>query len=162
MHDLASGDAPGVRDFLRAVRVRFLAAWAWAAWSAAVVAVVVANVAFYLDAGGSLQVVAGAVGVVGILLAVSVLYVWPFVFLQSDGGLGRAIRNSILTSLAAPFFSLTIALLLAVVVVASFVLVLPLGLFTPGFVCLVASHAVSNRLRAFGKLPALPVLEDAE
>ena len=59
-----------------------------------------------------------AVAVLGILFGVSVLYVWPFVFLQPDGGLLRAIRNSLLGVLAAPLYSIVLAGLLALIVAA--------------------------------------------
>lgn len=159
MHELASGREPGVRDFLVNVRRRFIGGWAWALLGAAVSTIVGVNVAFYLSAGDALGWVAAIVVVIGSLLAVSLLYVWPFVFLQAEGGLGRAIRNALLTTVAAPLFSLTLFAIVAVALVASAVLVVPLIALAPALVCLIASRAVTDRLRAFGKLPAEPVLE---
>ena len=161
MHTLAEGRTPDLTDMLRSIRRRFLASWAWGAWSLAGFALFVAQVWFYLGASDATAFVSAAFIVLGALFAVSVLYVWPFVFLDDDGQLVRAVRNAVLSVLAAPLFALSLAFLLVLVIAASAVLVLPLAAFTPAFVCLVASHAVTDRLRAFGKLPPRPVV-DAE
>jgi hypothetical protein len=92
---------------------------------------------------------------------VSVLYVWPFVFLQSEGGLARAIRNAVLAVLAAPLFALSLSILLVLVVVIGVVLILPIAVFLSSLVGLISSHAVTDRLRAFGKLPPRASVEDA-
>jgi hypothetical protein len=93
---------------------------------------------------------------------VSVLYVWPLLLLQPDGGLLRAIRNSILVTLAAPMFAIVVGILLALIVAAGAVLILPLVLVVPGLICLVASHAVTDRLRAWGKIPPRPSAEEGD
>jgi uncharacterized membrane protein YesL len=156
MHELASGRSPGIRDFVGAVRRRFVGGWAWALWGAAGLTIVGLNVRFDPDLTDPRAWLSAAIAVIGILFGVSLLYVWPFVFLQPEGGLRRAIRNSLLTTLAAPLFAIVLALLLAVVVAVGAVLILPLALVIPGLICLVASHAVSDRLRAWSKLPPRP------
>ena len=98
----------------------------------------------------------------GILFGVSVLYVWPRFLLQPDGGLLRAIRNSILATLAAPLFAVVLAILLALIVAIGAVLILPIVLVLPGLICLVASHAVTDRLRAWGKIPPRPLTEEGD
>lgn len=153
MHQLASGSTPGIGDFLASVRRRFLGAWLWAIWAAAGLVLIGLNLPRDLDPSSPAAWLSAVVTVLGVLFVVSVLYVWPFVFLQPGGGLARAIGNSLLAVLAAPLFAVTIAMLLAIVVAAGAVLILPLAVVLPGFVGLVASHAVTDRLRAFGKLP---------
>jgi len=152
MHELASGSTPGFGDFLRSVRRRFVGAWLWAVWAVAGLTLVGLNVRFDLDPSSPAAWLSAAVAVLGVLFVISLLYVWPFVFLQAGGGLVRAIRNSVLTVLAAPLFAVTLAVLLVLVVAAGAVLIVPLAVAVPGFVALVASHAVTDRLRAFGKL----------
>jgi uncharacterized membrane protein YesL len=159
MHDLASGRTPGIRDYVGAVRRRFVEAWAWALWGAAGLTIVGANVRLYPDPTDPRAWLSAAVAVLGLLFGVSLLYVWPFMLLQPDGGLLRAIRNSIFATLGAPLFAIVIALLLALIVAAGAVLILPLVLVVPGLICLVASHAVTDRLRAWGKLPPRPSVE---
>jgi len=159
MHELAAGRTPGLGDLLRSMRRRFVASWAWAAWGLAGLTLFGVNVWFYLGGSDALALAAAAFAVLGALFAVSALFVWPFVFLDEDGRFLRAIRNAVLAVLAAPLFAVTLALLLAGVIALSAVLVVPLAVFTPAFVCLVASHAVADRLRAFGKLPPRPAVE---
>jgi hypothetical protein len=84
------------------------------------------------------------------------------VFLQPDGGLLRAIRNSLFGVLAAPLYAIVLAALLALIVAAGAVLILPLALVVPGLICLVASHAVTDRLRAWRKIPPRPSEEALE
>ena len=159
MHELASGRSPGIRDFLGAVRRRFLAGWAWALWAAAGLTLAAWNVRLYPDPTDLRAWVSAVVAVIGILFAVSVLYCWPFVFLDEDGGLRRAIRNSILAVLAGPLFAIVLALLLVLVVAVGAVLIAPLALVVPGLIGLVASHAVTDRLRAWSKLPPRAAVE---
>jgi uncharacterized membrane protein YesL len=162
MDELASGRIPGPRDFLGAVRRRFLGAWLWALWAIAGMTVVTVNVRYWGDAGGALVWVAATFVVLGLLFGVSLLYVWPFVFRQQDGGLLRAIRNSILTVLAAPLFAISIAVIVVLVVALSAVVILPLAVFTSGLLGLIATRAVTERLRAFGKLPPRPAVDELE
>jgi hypothetical protein len=162
MDELADGRIPGLREYFGFVRRRFLTAWLWALWAIAGLSIAWVNVGFWNDAGGSLAWLSAVSLVLGVLFAVSLLYVWPFVFRQTEGGLGRAIRNSILTVLAAPIFAVSLALVLIVVVAASAVLILPLAVFTTALIALVGAHAVTNRLRAFGKLPERASVEEPE
>jgi hypothetical protein len=78
------------------------------------------------------------------------------VFEQAEMSLRWALRNALLTVFAAPVFSLTLAVLGAITLLLSVLLVAPLVLATTAFLCLVANHAVIDRLRAFRKLPAPP------
>ena len=162
MHELASGRSPGIRDYVGSVRRRLVDGWAWALWGAAGLTIVGANVRLYPDPTDPRAWLSAALAVLGILFGVSVLYVWPFLLLQPNGGLPRAIRNSVLAVLAAPLFAVVLAILLAVLVAAGAVLILPLVLVLPGLVCLVASHAVTDRLRAWRKLPARPSKDEEE
>jgi hypothetical protein len=44
----------------------------------------------------------------------------------------------------------------------SAVLIVPLALVVPGLIGLVASHAVTDRLRAFGRLPRRPAADQLD
>lgn len=162
MDELASGRTPDVRDFLGSVRRRFIGAWVWALWAVAGLTIVSVNVRYWNDSGGSLVWISTAFAVLGVLFWMSLLYVWPFVFRQTEGGLRRAIRNSILAVLAAPVFAISLAILLVLVAAVSAILILPLAVFLSALVGLIATHAVTDRLRAFGKLPPRPSLDDPE
>lgn len=160
MHELASGRSQGIREYVGSVRRRFVASWLWACWAVGGMAIVLVNFRFYDTTTGSLFWLSAAFAVVGALFAVSVLYVWPFVFRQSSGGILRALRNSVLAVLAAPLYALTLAVVLLLVVGVSAILILPLAVFTPALFCIVASHAVTDRLRAFGKLSLEPAADE--
>jgi hypothetical protein len=162
MNGLAEGRTPDLGDYLRAVRRRFIGAWVWAIWAVAGLTIAWVNVRYWNDSGGSLVWLSAAFLVLGVLFSVSLLYVWPFMFRQSEGGIARAIRNSILAVLAAPVFAIALAGLLLVVVSISAILILPLAVFLTALVGLIASHAVTDRLRTFGKLPQRPSVEDTE
>jgi uncharacterized membrane protein YesL len=159
MSELAAGRTPGIRDYVGAVRRRLVDGWAWALWGAAGMTVLGVNVRFYPEPADPRAWLSAAVAVLGVLFGVSVLYVWPLLLVQPDGGLLRAIRNSIFVTLGAPLFAIVIALLLALCLAVAAVLILPLVLVVPGLICLVASHAVTDRLRAWGKLPPRPSVE---
>jgi len=161
MDELASGRIPGLREFFAIARRRFLGAWLWALWAIAGLTIASVNVRYWNDTGGSLAWLSAASAVLGVFFAVSLLYVWPFVFRQSEGGLTRAIRNSILAVLAAPVFAISLAVMLVLATAISAILILPLGVFLTALVGLIASHAVTDRLRAFGKLPPRASVEDA-
>lgn len=161
MDELASGRIPGIREFFGTVRRRFVGAWVWACWAIAGLTIISVNVRYWSDTGGSLAWLSAAFVVLGVLFTISLLYVWPFVFRQSEGGLARAIRNSILAVLAAPVFALSLAILLVPVAAIGAVLILPIAVFLSSLVGLIASHAVTDRLRAFGKLPPRASVEDA-
>lgn len=162
MDELASGRSPGLREFLSAVRRRFLGAWLWAVWAIAGMTVIAVNIRYWSASGGALVWVAATFVVLGLLFGTSLLYVWPFVFRQQEGGLVRAISNSILTVLAAPLFGICLAILVLLMVAISAVLILPIAVFSMGLVGLVATRAVTDRLRAFGKVPPQPAVEELE
>ena len=162
MGDLAVGRTPSIRDYLGAVRRRLVDGWAWALWGAAGLTLLAANIRLYPDSTDLRAWLSAAVAVLWVMFGVSVLYVWPLLLLQPGGGLLRAIRNSILVTLGAPLFAIVLAILLALVVAVGAVLILPLVLVLPGLICLVATHAVTDRLRAWGKLPPRPSTEAAD
>lgn len=154
-HELARGRTPGLIDFARALRRHFWRAWGWAVLNVLAGAIVIVNLVFY-GQFGDLWALAmqGFFVLVGIFWFISQLYVWPFILEQDAPDLRRALRNGGLTVLAAPGFSLVLLLLIGAVLVVSYLLLLPLVALTTGFFCLLANHAVLDRLYAFGKLAA--------
>lgn len=162
MDELASGRIPGIREFFVFVRRRFVGAWLWALWAIAGITIASVNIRYWNATGGSLAWLSAAFAVLGVLFGVSLIYVWPFVFRQSEGGLVRAIRNSILAVLAAPVFALTLAVAVVAIAAVSAVLILPLAVFLTALLGLIATHAVTDRLRAFGKLPPRSAVDEVD
>ena len=162
MDELASGRVPGLREYFTFVRRRFVRAWLWALWAVAGIMIAWINVRYWNDTGGSLVWLSAAFVVIGVLFGVSLLYVWPFMFRQTEGGLVRAIRNSILAVLASPLFALTLAVAIVVLAAASAILILPLAVFLTALLGLIATHAVTDRLQAFGKLPPRAAVDEVD
>lgn len=154
-HELARGRTPDLMDFARAIRRHFWRAWGWALLNLLVWGIVIVNLLFYGQFADLWAMALQAVFVlVGIFWFVSQLYVWPYILEQDAPSLPRALRNAALTVLAAPVFSLVLVLLIGAVLLVSYLLLLPLVALATGFFCLLANHAVIDRLQAFGKLPA--------
>jgi len=61
-----------------------------------------------------------------------------------------ALRNGILTTLAAPFFTIVLAIPVVLVAGLSLVFVIPLFLGLPGLIPFLGFRAMYNRLEAFG------------
>jgi uncharacterized membrane protein YesL len=154
-HSLARGEAPGVRDFLSAVRRHLLTGWAWALVNVAVWSVIVVNILFYRS---RTDLWAAPLQALFLVLAglwlIAQFYVWPFLFEQTEKTLRRAFRNALFLTFAAPVFSLTLAVLGGLFVLLSAVLVVPLLVITGSFVALLSNHAVIDRLRAYYKVPS--------
>jgi uncharacterized membrane protein YesL len=158
-HELAGGRTVSVGEFLGAVPRHFLRAWAWAALNLVVGVVLAVNLAFYARDELWAVAVRALFAVATFIWAVAQLLFWPYLFEQVDPSLRRAIRNSLLTVVAAPGFSLVLGIVAAVVVIVSVTLILPVAVFTIAFLGLLGSHAVRDRLVAFGKRPP-PVVDD--
>lgn len=152
-HELARGREVGIVEFLGAVRRHFLRAWGWALLNAAVIALLAVNLVFY----DRPETWAAAVRSLFLLATsawlVAQIFVWPYVFEQDEPSLGRAIRNALLTVLGAPIFSIAIAAMAAALLVISATLLVPVPFITTALLCLLGSHAVRDRLVAFGKRP---------
>jgi uncharacterized membrane protein YesL len=152
-NELARGRTPAVADFVRAIPRYFLPAWGWAILNVAVGTVLGVNLAFYSNPEPLHLALRGLFLLATLLWVVSQLLVWPYRFEQTDPSLRLALRNALLTTLAAPVFSLILGAVVALVAVLSAVLLAPLPFFSAAFLCLLGNHAVLDRLVAFGKRP---------
>ena len=140
-----------------------MTAWLWAAGAAAGLLLIGlrCTARSRSDATGLLAVTALLL-VLGLLyLVVGLLYVWPFVFLQAErrdragipernpgGARGATVRAD------------ARGLLMVLIVAVGIVLIVPLAVFVPGLLGLVASHAVTDRLQSLGELPPLPIPDE--
>lgn len=160
-HSLARQRTPGVTDYFRAVRDHFGRAWAWASLNFLIAVALLVNIQFYDQWSQAwaawLQI---AFLLIGIFWGLCQFYVWPYLLEQTTPSLRQALRNAAFTVMAWPSFSVVLVLLIALVLLISIVLLLPLVLITAAFLCLLANHAVLDRLHAVGKLPAPPSRED--
>jgi uncharacterized membrane protein YesL len=152
-HEIARGRSVTLSDYLRSVPRHLAASWVWVLLNVLVGGVLGVSLAFY--AGPELPIVAlrALFLVAALLWIVSQLLVWPYRFEQEDPSLRLALRNAVLTTLAAPMFSLVLAAIVAAVLLLSVAVLLPLAVFSTAFLCLLGNHAVLDRLVAFGKRP---------
>jgi uncharacterized membrane protein YesL len=140
------------RELPGMLRRYFLQSWLWFLLQLVVAAAVLVNLQFYGGLGGGLgAVLTGATLVVaGIWLLVQ-LYTLPYLMEQERPGLHLALRNSLLTALASPLYTLIfgaiVALLLAICVRLPFLLLFGV----PMLIAVTSSHAVLERLERFGK-----------
>ena len=149
-------------EYLGAVRRQFLRSWAWALLNAVVIGLLVVSVVFYDRPEPWAAAVRSLFLLATFAWLVAQLMVWPYVFEQDEPSLRRAIRNALLTVLGAPVFSIMIGAIVAAVLVVSAVLLVPVAFMTTAFLCLLGSHAVRDRLVAFGKRPMPRSPDDAD
>lgn len=152
-NELARGRSPSLAEFVRDVPRYFLPAWGWALLNVAVGIVLGVNLSFYSSPEPLHLALRGLFMLATLLWVVSQLLVWPYRFEQADPSLRLALRNALLTTLAAPVFSIIIGAVVALVLVLSVIVLAPLPFFTTAFLCLLGNHAVLDRLVAFGKRP---------
>jgi uncharacterized membrane protein YesL len=147
---LLNGESLGVRGLIEGGRKYFGKAWLWGLMNLAVMVVLVINVQFYSN-------VAAAWGLYLLIFILMLGFLWfctqfyalPY-FMEQDGkSLKVALRNGLLTTMAAPFFTLILMLVVGVVLVASFTVVLPLFLGLPGLIPVLGFRGMYDRLVAF-------------
>ncbi len=143
----------GFSEFFEAGRRYFIKSWIWALMNLLMLAVIWANIVFYGQQKTDLAAIVQALFVMlGVYWLVIQFYFWPFLMEQTDKRVFLALRNSVLTALASPGFTLLMALAVILMVVLSVVFVLPAGVMTATVIALMGNHAVLNRLETFGKL----------
>jgi uncharacterized membrane protein YesL len=150
-HELAHGRLVSVAEYLGAVRRRFGPACGWGLLNLAVGTLLAVNVVFYDRPEPWAAAIRSLFLVAALVWTVAQLLVWPYVFEQADHSLRRAVRNALLTVVAAPGFSIVLGGIVALLVVASVALLVPLATITTALLCLMGNHAVLDRLVVFGK-----------
>ncbi len=150
-HSMLNGESLGVRGLIEGARKYFGKALLWGVLNWAVAALFVVNYQFY----GSIQ---AAVAPYIRVFVITVMLVWlstqfyalAFFMEQEDKRLRVALRNGVLTTLAAPFFSLILLILTLFLLGFSIALVLPAFLGLPGLIPVLGIRAMSDRLITFG------------
>lgn len=150
--NIAQGEEFDPRGVVANIRRYFLPGWGWALLQLAVAAVITVNLNFYATLGGPVgSLLQGVVLGIAILWLLLQLYALPYLVLQEQPQLFRALRTGLLTLLASPVYTLVAALAVGGIVV---VLVrFPYALFF-GALMLIVSYgvfAVLERLDTFGQ-----------
>lgn len=137
-----------LRDYLRAVVKRFGVGWRWGAVNIVVVAIVLIDISMVP------RMVSPTAAAYLQLFFVMALALWivvnwyalAFLFQQKEPSLRLALRNGAVLLLQYPFFTLVLAVITAVLIGLSLVVVIVNLLFGPMLVALISTQAVLDRL----------------
>lgn len=149
-HQMVNGEATGIRGLISGARQNFWHAWLWGLINILVAITLFVNVNFY----GNLQTswapfLQGLVFMLGILWYCTQFYTIPYFYELEKKSVFVAMRNGFLTTLAAPFFTFILMIVVVFVIGLSFGLVIPLFLGLPAVVPFLGFRAMINRLVAF-------------
>lgn len=152
IHDMVvDGQAQGIPGMIRGARMYFGKAWLWGLINLLVVGILVINIYFY----GGIKAFWGLYLQVFVLMVLLVWIMTQFYALAyfmelETKSLWTAMKNGLFTSLAAPFFTFVIIVLVIILTLLSFGLVIPLFLGLFGVIPFLAFRAIDDRLVAFG------------
>jgi len=151
VHSMINGEAQGVRGMISGGRKYFWKAWIWGLITLLGTVILIVNYIFYgrVEANWGVYV-QGFVVLLSFLWLSTQFYALPFFMEQEFKSIKIAFRNGFLTTLAAPFFTMVLAIPAAIVIGLSGVFVLPLFLGLPGIIPFLGFRALYNRLEAFG------------
>lgn len=151
IHSALNGESLGIRGLIAGAKKYFGKALLWGLINILTIVILYVNYIFY----GGFQtnwsfVVQGFVIFLGVLYFCTQFYALPY-FIEMGGlSLKLAMRNGILTTLAAPFFTIIIFVLVAILLVVSIGFVIPVFLGLPAMVSVLGFRAMYNRLEVFG------------
>ncbi len=149
-NQLVHGQSVGLGDFVAGVRQNFRRGWLWALPNILIAFLGWNGLLFYQqlgDLGSILQVVMLAVLIMWLIVQ---FYALPYWIEQHDKRFGLALRNGLFTAFASPFYTVTLILFAALIIVIS---VVSVALILAGGACVVAllgTRAVFERLDTFG------------
>jgi len=149
--NMQAGQALGVRGLIEGGRKYFGKAWLWAAVNFVVIFITSFAVWFY----SNVQAVWGfyaelIILIIGYLWLCSQFYGLAYFHELEEKNLYIALKNGLLTTLAAPFFTFILMILSVILLVLSFGFMLPLFLGVPCLVPVLGFRAIADRLVAFG------------
>jgi uncharacterized membrane protein YesL len=139
---IAHGKPANASTFFEGFRLYFWRSWGWGALNIVVVTILVSNYIFYGQFDETVMVWARALVITVSFLWLSLqMYTFPLMFEQEKPHLRTALRNSLVLLLKRPFYTMGMALLVAVIILVSSLLILPLW----GFVSASACAYLANR-----------------
>lgn len=147
------GTNPGLRGLAEGARKYFLKSWLWMLANLFVGFLVYLASGAYLQLGGFWALLArDGVILLGIAWLIIQFYTIPVLMIQERNSLKEAWRNSLLMSLASPFYLLILLFILALTGLFSLILVFPFVLGYFAMYSILATQAVKDRLEAFQKI----------
>ncbi len=150
VHSMLNGQAIGVPGLIEGARKYFGKAWLWGLVNLLAVFTITFSAWFYLHQAATWSFYAFALVVlVGYLWICTQFYALPYFMELENKDLYTAMKNGLFTTLAAPFFTPILIIISLLVVVLSFVLILPLFLGLPALVPIMGFRSMYDRLVAF-------------
>lgn len=148
---LRDGEALGLKGMIKGARMYFWKALLWGAlnWLALFLGAV--NLYFYLQVDSTLGLVAEMIVVVTMAMwLVTQFYAVPFFMEQVEPKVFLALRNGLFLSLATPFYTFVIMLVVVLLIAASAMFVIPIFLGAPALIAALGTRALFDRLIALG------------
>jgi len=157
----AHGTGSQLSEFVEGTRRYLWVSVRWLLLNVVVGVILAVNVVFYAGLPNTLsRVIFPTVVAASLLWLMVQFYTWPFLLEQEVPRLRTALRNGLFLTLGAPFYSLTLLVIVLIAIALSVATVLPLAIFISSFIALLGNHAVVERLARYGKLrsrqPPLP------
>lgn len=151
VHNMQNGQSTGVRGLIEGGRKYFGISWLWAVINYFVIFVTSFAIWFYAN-------VHATWGIYAEIIILLIAYLWlcsqfyGLAYFQEldEKKLYVALKNGLLTSMAAPLFTLLLMFVSVVLLVLSIVFMLPLFLGVPGLVPVLGFRGIYDRLIAFG------------
>jgi uncharacterized membrane protein YesL len=163
VHNMVNGEALGVRGLISGGRKYFFKAWLWGLLNIIVAGTITINFMFY----GGIEAVWGFyiqmfIVFLGFLWLCTQFYALPFFMEQEQQKLRIALRNGLFTTLAAPFFTVMLMIVAALIIALSLGLIIPFFLGLPALIPFLGYRAMYNRLEAFGIRKPEPTPKEIE
>ena len=151
MREVQRGRGTDPRELLAVGRRHFVKSWLWFLANVLFGGLVWVSLVFYsrIEAPVAVAVYVVLFVVVGLWLAVQ-FYALPYLVVQSEPNLRLAHRNALFTALASPVYTLVLLGICAFVAALGARLIFLVFLGAPCLIAMIATHAVRERLDAFG------------
>jgi uncharacterized membrane protein YesL len=151
IYEMTNGESMGVKGLIEGAKKYFLQAWLWAGINLLVALILYVNIRFY----GEVQAVWGLylqvfmIVITGLWIATQ-FYTLPFMMEMQVKKVHLALRNGILTTMAAPLYTLVVLVFAFIVALLGVGLVIPIFLGILGIIPFLGIRAMEERLITFG------------
>ena len=151
VYNMINGEALGLGGMFEGAKRYFWKSQLWFVMNAVVILLAWFNIRFYggIQAAWGVYVLLIVMMLTGLWFATQ-FYALPFFMEQDNKKLRMALRNGFYTAMAAPFYTMMLMLLSAVVLALSIGLFIPFFLGLPGLIPMLGFHAMYDRLESFG------------
>lgn len=121
---------------------------------------VIMNIVFYLNSAASWMQIIGIIFIwILILLMMSTQYFFPLFWQQDEPSLKMVLRNAVLLALRYPIYTFLMLIFQILLLVISFVTVLPILLLMPAAIAVSANFALVGALQEMGLAPQPPQVD---